>query len=60
MKLYEVRIVERVDGKHGDVLLLRSCCWPAAGTVSGLAEEARLCAFSTQVLGSGCWKDVEE
>ena len=29
-----------------------SCYWPAAGTVSGLAEEARSCVFSTQVLGS--------
>jgi len=29
-----------------------SCCWPAAGTVSELEEEAISCAISTEVLGS--------
>ena len=38
--------------KSGSMMMSCSCCWPAAGTVSGLAEEARSCAFSTQVLGS--------
>lgn len=47
--------------KSGSMMMFCSCCWPAVGTVSGLAEEARSCAFSTQVLGSesleGCGEE---